>query len=29
MIEPIVAVIEAYNPEGDEGKTPVTVDYEF
>ncbi|MDZ7745452.1 MAG: AAA family ATPase [Halobacteriales archaeon] len=29
MIEPIVAVIEAYNPEGDEGKTPVAVDYEF
>ena len=29
MIEPIVAVIDAYNPEGDEGKTPVAVDYEF
>jgi len=29
MIEPIIAVIDAYNPEGDEGKTPVAVDYEF
>jgi len=29
MIEPIVAAIDAYDPAGDEGKTPVAVDYEF
>jgi cytidylate kinase len=29
MIEPIVAAIDAYDPAGDEGKTPVGIDYEF
>jgi cytidylate kinase len=29
VVEAIAAVVEAYRPEGDEGKTPVTVDYEF
>ncbi|WP_435194924.1 (d)CMP kinase [Natronomonas sp. EA1] len=29
VVEAIGTVVEAYNPEGDEGKTPVTVDYDF
>lgn len=29
VVGAIAAVVEAYNPESDEGKTPVTVDYEF
>jgi cytidylate kinase len=29
VVEAIATVVTAYNPEGDEGKTPVGVDYEF
>ena len=29
VVDAIEAVVTAYNPEGDEGKTPVGVDYEF
>lgn len=29
VVSAIETVVGAYNPEGDEGKTPVTVDYEF
>lgn len=29
VVDAIETVVRAYNPEGDEGKTPVTVDYEF
>ncbi|WP_255149009.1 (d)CMP kinase [Halorarius halobius] len=29
VVAAIATVVEAYNPAGDEGKTPVTVDYEF
>ena len=29
VVDAIATVVEAYEPEGDEGKTPVAVDYEF
>jgi cytidylate kinase len=29
VVDAIASVVEAYEPEGDEGKTPVAVDYEF
>ena len=29
VVSAIVTIIEAYNPEEDEGKTPVKVDYDF
>lgn len=29
VVEAIATVVRAYNPEGDEGKTPVVVDYDF
>lgn len=29
VVEAIATVVRAYNPEGDEGKTPVAVDYDF